>query len=119
MKYFHVHIYFDAKDLELAYSLGEQAHLTNFFNNIKIFEKPIGPHPKGMIEMHFIESSFATILNWVKLHRKEFSVLIHEDTGDDIKDHTDGILWLGKQLPIDFSFFELIQLHPELRIHPI
>ena len=119
MKYFHVHIYFDAKDLELACSLGEQARLTNFFSNIQICKSPIGPHPKGMIEMHFVESSFATILNWVKLHRKGFSVLIHEDTGDDIKDHTDGVVWLGEKLLIDFSFFELIQLHPELRVHSV
>lgn len=117
MKHFHAHIYFAPKDIEHARNLAKYALLIELFESVKFHERPIGPHPTGMIEMHFGDSSYTSAVEWIETHRGVFSVLIHQDTGDDFRDHSDGIRWLGKKLPLDFAFFELVQSHPELRVH--
>jgi aromatic ring-cleaving dioxygenase len=117
MKHFHLHIYFEPDKIERARVLAEQGQLVNLFECVKFYDHPVGPHPMGMIEIHFGEGSYAPVLDWIEAQRGEFSVLIHQDTGDDLKDHTDGSRWLGQALSLNFSFFELIQQHPELRIH--
>lgn len=117
MKRFHVHIYFEPNNLENARFLANRAEQTSLFEFVKLQEEPIGPHPTGMIEGHFNELSYVPVLNWLETNRGPSSVLIHQDTGDDFKDHTTGARWLGKELSLDFNFFELIQARPEFRIH--
>ncbi len=117
MKRFHVHVYFETNDLETARLWSERARLAGLFEFIHLHKRPVGPHPTGMIEAHFDESRHAAVVDWIGANRGNFSVLIHQDTGDDYTDHTEGILWLGKELPLDFKFFELIQADPALSIH--
>ncbi len=117
MKYFHVHIYFEPDGLEVARLLTKRAQQTRLFEFVKLHEQPIGPHPTGMIEGHFGEVSYVSVLDWLETNRGSFSVLIHQETGDDFKDHTVGARWLGKEISLDFNFFELIRVHPEFRIH--
>lgn len=117
MKCYHVHIYFEGKDKETALALTETAQLLSLFDTVKFHERPIGPHPTGMIELHFKEPFYRKVEEWANINRGAFTVMIHQDTGDDYKDHTEHIQWLGKELPLDFSFFELILTRPEMRIH--
>ena len=119
MNNFHAHIYFEPNCIENARICSVNANLAGIFDLVKLFEQPIGPHPTGMIETHFTERARASALAWLEANRGDFSVLIHPDTGNDIKDHTEGIQWLGGILPLNFDFFKLIQEKPELRIHPI
>lgn len=118
MKHFHVHIYFEDRELEQAHRLQQTARFFKAFDKVKLEKKAIGPHPSGMIELHFWEIYFSDVTAWLETNRGSFTAMIHEDTGDDFKDHTDGIHWLGPKKPLDFSFFELILKRPELKIHP-
>ncbi len=118
MKHFHAHVYFEPSCLEEAQFWKANADLTGLFPFIKLHEKPVGPHPIGMIECHFIELKYAAVLAWITTFRGVFSVLIHQDTGDDLKDHTECVLWLGEKLKLNFDFFEKILKDPNLRIHP-
>ena len=45
--------------------------------------------------MHFSEINYDEVVKWLEVHRWNLSALIHEDTGDDLKDQTDGARWLG------------------------
>ena len=114
---FHAHIYFENKNLYQAHKLKELATSEIFFDSCRIYEKPVGPHPYGMIELHFNAFNYNNAIKWIKNHRNSYSVLIHQVTGDDIVDHTNEVLWLGEVLPLDFKFFELIKHHPDLQIH--
>lgn len=119
MKHFHAHIYFKPSSLEQAHICKANAEQSEIFEIVKFYEKAVGPHARGMIEAHFSEPICPAAIAWLEANRGEFSVLIHQDTGDDVKDHTDGIRWLGEVLPIDFDFFELILSRPDLRINPL
>lgn len=117
MKRFHAHLYFEPENLEFASALAGRAHLLGCFEAIGLYEEPVGPHPTGMIELQFSEPFYASAVEWIEANRGNFSALIHPDTGEDLKDHSEGIRWLGKELPLNFKFFEFILVRPDLRIH--
>lgn len=119
MKYFHIHIYFEENQIDQALSLIEEGSCARLFDVIKMQEKPVGPHPTGMVELHFKEPCYSQALDWVNYHRGILTAMIHQDTGDDYKDHTDHIQWIGPKLVLDFEFFELIKSRPDLRLNPL
>lgn len=115
--WFHAHIYFENRNLADARELLNHAKKLIFFESAYISEKPIGPHPTGMIELLFNDQNYSLAVDWIKVHHGNFSVLIHQNTGDDMADHSNNILWFGEPRTLNFSFFELIKDRPELRIH--
>jgi len=71
-----------------------------------------------MLELHFEAEREAEAIAWLSKHHGSFSVLIHEDTGDDMKDH-EVVRWLGNILPIHTEFFEAVKQNPKLAIHAV
>lgn len=64
-------------------------------------DKVIGPHPTQFWEADVLRPEvFIKVLSWFQLHHGNLSVLIHPQTGDDLKDHFDHALWLGDKLPL-------------------
>ena len=45
----------------------------------------------------------ASIPPWLALNRAGLTVFIHPETGDDIPDHRDYALWLGRQRELDLD----------------
>jgi aromatic ring-cleaving dioxygenase len=117
MKYYHAHIYFDSAEAKLIEKLNELALKTNGFKLSHIHTTPVGPHPKPMLELHFDEEMNEKLSHWIDTNRGNLSVLIHLETGNDLRDHTENVVWLGKKLLLDFSFFELIKSRPDLKVH--
>ncbi len=117
MNRFHAHIYIKKQNLSETQEIIRLAQIIGIFEYVELFDEPIGPHPFGMIELHFSDQVYHVALEWLKSHHGNFSVFIHQETGDDFRDHTDGVIWLGTPVEIDFSFFELIKKFPELSIH--
>jgi aromatic ring-cleaving dioxygenase len=122
MKRYHAHVYFKSSQVRDAkvflywlknFSAAPLFHVQGFHEN------PIGPHPLPMFELQFAEDQKAELTQLLEQNRKDFSILIHEDTGDDVTDHSENVQWLGPRLQIDFDFFDLIKLFPECRIHPL
>ena len=66
--------------------------------------KAIGPHPEWMYQVKFDPSEFGKLVPWLMLNHEGLNVLIHPQTGDDVADHSDNALWLGKQLDLDIEF---------------
>jgi len=84
---------------------------------IHLFDRVVGPHVLPMLEIDFPGSEYDSIVEWLDENREGRSVLIHEDTGDDPRDHGEGARWLGEPLPIRFEFFEEIKADPRKVIH--
>jgi aromatic ring-cleaving dioxygenase len=118
MKTYHAHIYFDSQDTQTVADLHFAAtHLdSDIFKFHKLYTNKVGPHFLPMIELHFIETHKTEVIEWINSRRKGLSVLIHEDTGNDVEDHLEPI-WLGSRLPIDFTFFAKVQQNPSLSVH--
>lgn len=66
-----------------------------------LFDRPIGPHPIGMFEVNvFSPAQFGAFLAWLVINRGPLSALIHPNTGDHVRDHTQLATWMGQPLPL-------------------
>jgi aromatic ring-cleaving dioxygenase len=118
MTNYHAHIYFKHDDLDLMEIFFRKCQGQKvIFRTHKQYSLEVGPHTSPMIELHFNSVTHGLVLAWLEVNRGETSVLVHEDTGDDVRDHTEGKIWLGTPLPIDFSFFERLQLGQVKAVH--
>lgn len=72
-----------------------------------IFPRPVGPHPIGMFEVNiFTPSQFGAFIPWLVINRGPLSALIHPNTGDDVRDHSQRATWMGQPLPLDIDMLE-------------
>jgi len=103
---FDAHVYYTADTRDLARRLRLQA-TTRFRNHPilvgQLVDKLVGPHPLAMFEINFPKELYQTVVDWLDQARGELSILVHEVTGDDPKDHSSGAIWLGKKLVLDES----------------
>lgn len=106
---FDAHIYFEAANVAKATHLRDEA--IRMFEGKKVFvgemiPEAIGPHPTPMFEINFPEEYFSEVVLWLMHERGELSVLVHELTGDDLYDHTQAALWLGKPVELKYDRFK-------------
>jgi len=99
----HAHIYFDAKSRELAWCLRD-AVAARFGNRVKIgrfHERPVGPHPQWSCQLTIAHADFAEGIGWLALNHGALDMFVHPNTGDQLRDHRDCALWLGRSYKLD------------------
>ncbi|KAK5115460.1 hypothetical protein LTR62_001119 [Meristemomyces frigidus] len=71
----------------------------------KVWDRPIGPHPLAMFEVNIhTPEQFGAFVPWLVIHRGPLSVLVHPNTGDDVRDHTQRATWMGESIPLVVGF---------------
>jgi DOPA 4,5-dioxygenase len=112
IKDYHIHIYFDpnSKNMEQSqYQARELADdIATLFPNAArgIYNVgKVGPHGGPNVEVDITKESFAEILQWLQVNGRGLSILIHPETGDDLKDHLESSLWLNRVTPYNDAFF--------------
>lgn len=100
---YHAHVYYDAATKDRAASLRARIEERFEIQMGRWHDKPIGPHPTGSYQIAFAPDLFGEIVPYLALNRDGLTVFVHPDTGDDIPDHTDRAIWLGKQQELDLS----------------
>ncbi|MCJ1228153.1 hypothetical protein MMC12_004814 [Toensbergia leucococca] len=108
---FDVHIYFfqsNQDQMNFAISLWER--IRREFPELRIYrvwDKPVGPHPVAMFEVNiFTPAQFGAFIPWLVINRGPLSALIHPNTEDEERDHTQRATWMGEKLPLDLSLFK-------------
>ncbi len=118
-KVFHAHVYFDARTLEFATELCQQAGELFGVQVGRVHQKLVGPHSAWSCQLLFKSTDFDQLIPWLDQQRclfngdradrddqKGLSILVHGVTGDHLKDHTDHAYWLGKPLKLYLSMFQ-------------
>ena len=103
----HAHVYFDADSRDVARSLRETIAAT-FGDRVGIgrfHERPVGPHPQWSYQLAIPPGDFADVVGWLVLNRRGLDVFLHPNTGDDLTDHRDRAVWIGRSYPLDLSGF--------------
>jgi aromatic ring-cleaving dioxygenase len=101
---YDAHIYYPLNKKQLAATLHDQALADLPFARVSpLVDRNVGPHPMPMFEIQFTPEHHSAVLTWLLAHRGELAVLVHEVTGDDPRDHSQGALWMGRVLELDFS----------------
>ena len=101
---YHAHIYWQNEDqrreaLSLREPLREMGCKVG-----SIHDEPIGPHPYAMYQVNY-NSNIAEQVEEL-LSKTKLDILLHEDTGDDLRDHTQGARWLGNKLTLDLEWLK-------------
>jgi DOPA 4,5-dioxygenase len=99
----HAHLYFDAASREPAWRLREAVAL-QFGDKVQIgrfHERPVGPHPQWSCQISFSPDRLAEVVSWLTLNRSSIDVFVHPNTDDELADHRDRAIWLGRAYPLD------------------
>jgi DOPA 4,5-dioxygenase len=92
---YHAHVYFDAAQRDDAERLCQRAGQTFRLVVGRMHDNPVGPHPRGSCQLAFGPEVFGEVIPWLIVNRHGLTVFAHANTGDDLKDHTEHVLWLG------------------------
>lgn len=108
IKDYHVHVYFDQTTQETAERVRDGLAERFDVELGRIHFKAMGPHPQWMYQVKFDPDEFSKLVPWLMLNHEGLNVLIHPQTGDDVADHSNNALWLGKQLELNIEFLRKI-----------
>jgi DOPA 4,5-dioxygenase len=99
----HAHIYFDAGTRDAAWAFRETiiANLGALVEMGRFHERPVGPHPQWSYQLAFPPASFARVMGWLALNHGSLDVFAHPNTGDELADHRDRAVWLGRSHQLD------------------
>lgn len=76
----------------------------------KVWDRPIGPHPAPMFEVNlFTPMQFGAFIPWLVINRGPLSALVHPNTDDEERDHTQRATWMGDRLPLDVTLFKRLR----------
>ncbi|KAI9875245.1 MAG: hypothetical protein M1830_008714 [Pleopsidium flavum] len=108
---FDVHIYYFQGNKEqktFANALWER--ISREFPELRVYrvwDQPIGPHVVAMFEVNiFTPAQFGAFIPWLVIHRGPLSALVHPNTDEEERDHTQRATWMGEKLPLDLSLFK-------------
>jgi DOPA 4,5-dioxygenase len=102
---FHAHIYYDPQDVDQARALAAAAQ-ARFPIAVGHFHlRPVGPHPRGSVQLSVPRNLFGEVAQWLALNRGALTIFAHAETGNDLADHTEHVIWFGESEPLDLSIF--------------
>lgn len=103
---FHAHIYYDAEDVDRAKALAAEAQRLFDLPVGHFHLRPVGPHPRGSVQMTVPTGRFGEVATWLSVNRAGLTIFAHASTGDDRADHTHNVVWFGPAEPLDLSIFD-------------
>jgi aromatic ring-cleaving dioxygenase len=102
---FHAHIYYDPEDVERAKQLAAAVH-ARFPVAVGHFHlRPVGPHPRGSVQLTVPTQSFGDVAQFLALNRDGLTIFAHAETGNELTDHTQHVIWFGESEELDLSIF--------------
>jgi aromatic ring-cleaving dioxygenase len=102
---FHAHIYFDPEQIEQAEALGAAVQARFGVPVGHYHLRPVGPHPCGSCQLTVPPEQFGEVAQWLVLERGGLTIFAHANTGDDLADHTDHLIWFGPSEPLNLAIF--------------
>jgi DOPA 4,5-dioxygenase len=102
---FHAHIYYDPEDVDLAKQLAASVQVRFPIAVGHFHLRPVGPHPRGSVQLTVPRDAFGEVAQFLALNRGRLTVFAHAETGDDVADHTQHVIWFGPSEPLDLSIF--------------
>jgi aromatic ring-cleaving dioxygenase len=99
----HAHVYFDAATRDAAAAFREvlAAQFGDAIALGRFHERPVGPHPRWSYQIEFAPAQFALVAGWLALNHGVLDVFMHPNTGDELRDHRDSAIWMGRAYELD------------------
>ena len=103
---FHAHIYFDPEELDRAQTLARAAQQRFGLAVGHFHQRPVGPHPRGSVQMTVPADRFGEVATWLAVNRAGLTIFAHATTGHDLRDHSHNVVWFGPSEPLNLSIFD-------------
>ena len=101
---YHAHIYWH-NDQQKAQALKLRESLQSLGCWLgQVMDQPIGPHPLPMYQANYSDENATEVEQF--LSNAGLTVLLHENTGEHIRDHTIGVRWIGQALELDIEWIK-------------
>jgi aromatic ring-cleaving dioxygenase len=102
---YHFHLYFSHEQIplatKLAHELGEHFALAVG----RVWDRPVGPHPVNSCQISVPRAKFEEVVVWLMANRQGLDVFIHPEGENDLLDHRDHIMWIGKSYELKLDIF--------------
>ena len=95
----HAHVYFDAATQRNAARALRETIASELAGRVELgrfHEQPVGPHPVGSYQLAFGPGEFSHVVGWLALNHGVLDVFVHPNTGEELRDHRDCALWIGR-----------------------
>ncbi|WP_175709512.1 DOPA 4,5-dioxygenase family protein [Burkholderia ambifaria] len=94
----HAHVYFDAasRDAAWAFRLVVEERFGAIIELGRFHERLVGPHPAWSYQIAFDAARFDTVVPWLVLNHGALDIFLHPNTNDELRDHRDSAVWIGK-----------------------
>ena len=102
---FHAHIYYDPDEVEVARELAAAVQAKFNVPVGHFHQHPVGPHPRGSCQLTVARDLFGDVAQWLALNRGALTIFAHANTGDDLADHTQHVIWFGPSEELNLSLF--------------
>ena len=103
MEIFHAHIYYEKETMEKARALVKKAYNQKGVTVGRMHKLPVGPHPTWSCQLLFSKDQLTNMMIWLLENRKGLTIFIHPVTGNDLLDHTDYAIWLGRKIDLNLE----------------
>jgi len=104
---YHAHVYYDPATTRAAADRLRQ-RVTAEFPQARLgrwHDALVGPHTRSMYQIALPPTMLGAFVPWLMLNRDGLTVLLHPETGDDLRDHTAHAAWFGAVLPLRLEAF--------------
>jgi DOPA 4,5-dioxygenase len=100
---YHAHVYYDLARKADAQRLCETLRDRFGIAMGRMHDGAVGPHPRGSCQLTVPPDKFSDVAQWLVTNRRGFTIFAHALTGDEIRDHTDHVIWLGPSEALDLA----------------
>ena len=102
---FHAHIYYDPEQIDRAKQLAAaaQARFPIAVGHFHLY--PVGPHPRASVQLTVPAAAFGDVAQFLALNRDGLTIFAHAETGEDLADHTEHVIWFGPSEELNLSLF--------------
>lgn len=100
---YHAHIYW-TDQISRAMAIGIRERLDELGCTLgQIRDRPVGPHARPMYQAAYPDIIKGDVEAFLQDNSEGLSILLHTDTGQHVRDHTEGARWIGTQLSLDLE----------------
>lgn len=106
---YHLHIYFEKGQPSEQNARDVAAEIDAKFPGAVLDAHPVGrvgPHTERNIGVTIKPEFFGVVVAHLQMNNKGLSILIHPRTGDELVDHGEAAMWLGKPVAFNEKFFD-------------
>ena len=102
---YHAHVYYGPETIDQARALCEAARDKFSLPMGRMHERPVGPHPEWSCQLTVEPDQFGTAVPWLSENRDGLVVFVHGLSGEDLKDHTEHVIWLCGSATLNLAMF--------------